>query len=138
MSGVVINSESAMLQYGEQLANSIVPGAVVYLVGTLGVGKTTLVKGILRGFGYQGDVTSPTYTLVENYCPGDFNIYHFDLYRMESPDELEMIGIRDMIDCSTVSLIEWPQHGIGILPSPSCEIVIEYLDSARKLEVLWH
>jgi len=106
---------------------------IVYLRGDLGAGKTTLVKGILQGLGYSGIVTSPTYTLVENYPLENLNIYHFDLYRLKSAEELEYLGLRDMLSPPVLVLVEWPENGAGVMPEAVYEIEIETLMRNRKL-----
>lgn len=135
MSSFNIEDESKMQALGCSLADKIDRGMVVFLSGELGSGKTTLVKGILAGFGHQGLVTSPTYTLVETYQLSDYQISHFDLYRVQSANELETIGIRDMITPESISLIEWPEHGSGFLPEPHLIISIDYLKSGRQVVV---
>jgi len=106
-----------MLELGHSWAGRIGGGAVVFLDGDLGAGKTTLARGILRGMGHHGAVTSPTYTLVEHYAPGGRDVYHFDLYRLEDPAELEMTGLRDLLDGRAILLVEWPQRGAGRTPA---------------------
>ncbi len=127
--------ESSMIRLGRETCRYIHAGNVVFLNGEPGAGKTTFVRGILNGFGYDGAVTSPTYTLVEVYNPGDREIVHFDLYRIRSSDELEMIGIRDMMTETAISLIEWPAHGSGFLPRPDLEISIEYSGEGRSIRI---
>lgn len=117
---------------GAQLARGFMPG-IVYLQGELGTGKTTLTRGLLRGLGYQGKVRSPTYTLVEPYQVAQGTVYHLDLYRLGSPDELEWLGLRDMLGEQALLLIEWPERGAGVLPAPDLEIHIEYAGEGREV-----
>ncbi len=107
-----------MQALGAHLAGLVLPGTVIYLYGTLGAGKTTFVRGFLRGLGYSGKVKSPTYTLVEPYETDKFEVFHFDLYRVEHPDELLQIGLEQYFTLDTVCLIEWPDNGGNWLPPP--------------------
>jgi tRNA threonylcarbamoyladenosine biosynthesis protein TsaE len=93
------------------------PGAlVVWLAGDLGAGKTTLARGFLAGCGIAGTVRSPTYTLVETYEAPPEHILHMDLYRLEDPQELDLLGVRDAAGSGNVWLVEWPERGAGFLP----------------------
>lgn len=119
------DDEAATVALGAKLAANIPMGAVVFLHGQLGAGKTTLVRGCLRAYGFEGAVKSPTYTLVEPYVLGDKEIYHFDLYRLGEPEELEFMGIRDYFHDNSICFIEWPERGEGMLPSADVEVEIE-------------
>lgn len=124
-----------MLRLGELVAGQISAGSIIYLHGDLGAGKTTVTKGIIAGLGCSDHVTSPTYTLVERYEVEGTTIYHFDLYRLKSPDELESIGIRDMLDGDAVSIFEWPERGAGVLPDADFDLHIEITESGRAVDL---
>ena len=114
---------------------------VVALEGELGAGKTTLVGGILRAWGISGPVRSPTYTLIEPYEGASRHLYHLDLYRLTDPEEVEPLGIRDLLMASSVLLIEWPSRAKGALPRMDLTIDIAYgADAAagRSLTFSWH
>jgi tRNA threonylcarbamoyladenosine biosynthesis protein TsaE len=125
----------AMDELGQRLARSASRRGVIYLQGELGTGKTTLVRGLLRGLGYQGKVKSPTYTLVEPYPLDRLSVYHLDLYRLGSPAELEWIGIRDLQTDDGLLLIEWPEQGEGALPPADLIIFMAYRDNGRELRL---
>ncbi len=98
------------------------PGLVVYLIGDLGVGKTTLARGILRALGFTGRVKSPTFTLVELYKFSKLYLYHFDFYRFDDPQELGDAGFREYFDGTGVCLVEWPEKASGL---PAADVSIE-------------
>lgn len=130
---VVIADEAAMERLGSRLVQYTQAGSVIFLRGDLGAGKTTLVRGFLRALGYHGAVKSPTYTLVEPYDINGHKIYHFDLYRLGDPEELEYMGMRDYTMEDAVCLIEWPERGEGWLPNPALEITIHHQDEGRRV-----
>jgi len=120
--------EAATEALGRALATAVRRsgnGATVFLRGNLGMGKTTLSRGVMRGMGHEGAVKSPTYTIVEPYEHLRPEVYHFDLYRLGDPEELEYLGIRDYFGGSSLCLIEWAERGDGILPVPDVQITIE-------------
>ena len=130
---IVAGSESELERFGSVLAKNLSSGDIVFLEGELGAGKTTIARGILRGFGYQGIVTSPTYTLLELYELADYRVAHFDLYRMAAAKDLEGIGFRDYLDGQTICLIEWPENGGEFLPIPTLRIILEYAGAGRAV-----
>lgn len=123
---------------GRRLAAALAGRGTVYLEGELGAGKTTLTRGILRGYGHEGAVKSPTYTLVEPYATGGHTIYHFDLYRLTDPEELELLGIRDYCRPDALALIEWPDRGQPFLPPPDLVITIRAIPDGRHLALVAH
>ncbi len=104
---------------------------VVWLSGDLGAGKTTLVRGLLRAYHFEGRVKSPTFTLVEHYPFSSFNLYHFDLYRFADPEEWEDAGFREYFNDRSICLVEWPEKGAGMLPSADLLIRLEWAGEGR-------
>ncbi|MGH8376727.1 MAG: tRNA (adenosine(37)-N6)-threonylcarbamoyltransferase complex ATPase subunit type 1 TsaE, partial [Pseudomonas sp.] len=128
--------EAAMISFGGRLAQITKGVGLIFLEGDLGAGKTTLSRGLIRGLGHVGAVKSPTFTLVEPYENTSFRAYHFDLYRLVDPEELEYLGIRDYLEGDALCLIEWPERGAGFLPKPDLTITISPQDSGRSLKIL--
>jgi tRNA threonylcarbamoyladenosine biosynthesis protein TsaE len=124
---------------GQRLAQMIfaaVPDALcIYLHGDLGAGKTTFARGFLRGCGHTGRVPSPTYTLVEPYDCGDYQVFHMDLYRLQDGAELEFLGISDMTDTRSIQLIEWPERGAGGLADADLQVFLKVIPEGRGCEL---
>jgi len=110
---------------GEQIARELTFPSCVYLDAGMGAGKTTLTKSIINALGYTGDVTSPTYNLIQEYPVNKGMVYHMDLYRLQDPEELAFLGLEDLWSDNSIFLIEWPQNGHGYLSSASHTITIE-------------
>jgi len=127
--------EAATSGLGARLARVIVPGLSLHLHGELGSGKTTLVRGLLRGLGYQGRVKSTTYALVELYTVSRLNLYHFDFYRFQDPKEWRDAGFKEYFNEASVCLVEWPEKAAGLLPAADLEIALEFAGSGRDLSI---
>ena len=142
---IVTSNENETMAAGGELAKEILRiqsdrSIIVFLEGELGAGKTTFTKGILKGFDYQELVKSPTYNLVEIHETKNHKVFHFDLYRISEPIELEEIGIDEYLkELGSVSIFEWPKNGEAVLPSPDFHVQISYKDtdqnSKRELSI---
>jgi tRNA threonylcarbamoyladenosine biosynthesis protein TsaE len=139
----LLSDEAATMAMGDSLAKVLLwqekqqaqQSLVVFLNGDLGAGKTTLTRGFVRGMGHQGKVKSPTYTLVEPYELPPWNVYHFDLYRLGDPEELEYMGIRDYFADNCCCFIEWPEKGTGLLAKADIIINMVYQDEQRIIDL---
>lgn len=138
---VFLADEEQTIAFGRRLAKAVsqrhgpvehVAGRL-FLQGDLGAGKTTLVRGVLRGLGYQGAVKSPTYTLVEPYELNGMAIYHFDLYRLSDPEEVAFLGVDEYLQAENLCLIEWPERGGAYLPGADISLEMETEAGGRRL-----
>jgi tRNA threonylcarbamoyladenosine biosynthesis protein TsaE len=130
-----IADDEQMRALGGALSAAAPPSCVIYLLGELGAGKTTLARGFLQALGHVGAVRSPTYTLVEQYDLSGHHVYHLDLYRLTDPEELEFLGIRDWLEQDAILLVEWPHRGAGILPPADLVIEIVYEGQGRRVRI---
>ncbi|NMH65311.1 tRNA (adenosine(37)-N6)-threonylcarbamoyltransferase complex ATPase subunit type 1 TsaE [Shewanella salipaludis] len=130
-----LETETETLDLGRKLAALMRPPFTLYLSGELGAGKTTLSRGIVQGLGHEGAVKSPTYTLVEPYELADVEVYHFDLYRLNDPEELEYMGIRDYFSATSLCIVEWPEKGMGLLPEADIQLHLQYADGGREVRI---
>ena len=135
INSLFLKNEVETLNAGREFAETLVKenrhSSVVFLFGDLGAGKTTFVRGALQGLGYVGNVKSPTYTLLEPYYLESMEIFHFDLYRINDPQELDFLGFDEIIDGSGVKFIEWADKAITWLPSPSFNLYFKYEEKPK-------
>lgn len=130
------NSLADTLALGQRLAVDFVPGTVLALTGDLGAGKTSLVKGIALGLGIHEPITSPTFTLIQEHPNGRLPLYHIDLYRLDSIQQILAIGIEDYLAGNGVTVIEWAEKITSLLPAGVRRIHIEFVnDTTRRFTI---
>lgn len=119
---IVLPDERSVSELAHRFLGNLRAPLVFYLRGDLGAGKTTFARALIQALGYRGRVKSPSYGLLESYAAGGFNVLHLDLYRIESPGELDYLAIRDLFDRNSLLLVEWPEKGSGFLPEADLEL----------------
>jgi tRNA threonylcarbamoyladenosine biosynthesis protein TsaE len=135
---LTLADENATLALASRLAAQLQAGMVIYLHGDLGAGKTCLVRGVLNSLGYNGRVKSPTYTLLETYNAGSFDLRHFDLYRLQDESEWETAGFRDEFDGNSILFIEWPEKAQAFIPPADMTIILGILAHGRVATISGH
>ena len=133
-SEAITDSPEETIVFGRSLAAELSPPLIVLLGGDLGAGKTTLVKGIVEGFGAARaeDVTSPTFTLVHEYRGPHTTLYHIDLYRIDTQRDLETLGLDDLLVPNSILLIEWGEKFPGLQRDQNLEITLERVGETRR------
>jgi tRNA threonylcarbamoyladenosine biosynthesis protein TsaE len=139
---LALPDEAATLALGAALAAQVgddaAAKAVIVLEGDLGAGKTTLVRGWLRALGHAGPVKSPTYTLVEVHAVSGLNLYHFDFYRFNQPEEYLDAGLDEYFAGNGICLVEWPDKAAPYLPAPDLSVRLMVAGDARRADVSAH
>ena len=133
-SETITHSPEETIVFGRSLAAELSPPLIVLLRGDLGAGKTTLVKGIAEGFGAARaeDVTSPTFTLVHEYCGPGVTLYHIDLYRIDTQRDLETLGLDDLLTPNSILLIEWGEKFARLRRDQNVEITLERVGETER------
>lgn len=128
-------TEGELRTWGEELGRSATPPLVITLTGELGTGKTTLAQAICRGYGVKEEVTSPTYALIHEYKAPRSAVFHIDLYRLDSPEQLTNLGWDEIISSRSLVLVEWPERAGSRLPDDHLPIDLDYVpdDPARRI-----
>lgn len=137
MQEFVTHSYEETLQKAADFAKTVKKGTVIGFIGGLGMGKTAFTSGFVKGLGINADVSSPTFAICNEYIGNDCRVYHFDMYRIESWDDLYSTGFFDYIDSGAYILAEWSENVFGALPDDSVIIEIEKLgDNDRKFKIM--
>lgn len=138
---VITNSADETIAFGRALVGDLKPPTMILLRGDLGAGKTTLVKGIAEGFSAasQDDVTSPTFTLIHEYRGSNIIVYHIDLYRVDTPRELETLALDDLVADNSILLIEWGEKFPNLVRDCDMEITLQRMgENERKIVLGTH
>ncbi len=137
---LVVKNLNETITFSRKMANCCSQHSssfIIYLIGDLGAGKTTIAQNFIKYYGFE-KVKSPTYSLVESYQNDEINIHHFDCYRLNDPEELEYIGMREYFLDGHIQLFEWPDLGKGMIPNPDISISLSGKDDKRKITITTH
>jgi len=128
-----VPDEAAVGILATSFAQRVCTPLVIFLQGDLGAGKTTFARAFVHALGYPGYVKSPSYGLLESYQAGGMTVLHLDLYRIEDPEELDYLAIRDLYDAETILLVEWPDRGLDHLPAADLELRFDETDESHTI-----
>jgi tRNA threonylcarbamoyladenosine biosynthesis protein TsaE len=129
-------NEGELRHWGEELGRSITPPLLVTLTGELGVGKTTLAQAICLGYGVRDEITSPTYALIHEYRAPKSAVFHIDLYRLDSPDQLTNLGWDEIVSSRALILVEWPERAGSRLPDDHLPIELDYVPGKESQRII--
>jgi len=129
-------TEGELRHWGQELGRSITPPLLVTLTGELGVGKTTLAQAICLGYGVGDEITSPTYALIHEYRAPRSAVFHIDLYRLDSPDQLTNIGWDEIVSSRSLILVEWPERAGSRLPDDHLPIELDYVPGKGSQRII--
>lgn len=133
---IITNSAAETEAFAENFAKELVGGEVIAFKGSMGMGKTCFTRGLARGLGFTGQVTSPTFALVNEYIGGRLSLYHFDMYRIESWEDLYSSGFFDYKEAGGVIAAEWSENIEGALDDDTIEVKFERIDeNTRKITI---
>lgn len=138
MTDLALPDPEATRVLGQRLADGladVAEGALVALTGDLGTGKTALARATIQALGHAGPVVSPTYTLMEPYAVAGRQLCHLDLYRLAAPEELDFLGIREVVGGRDWLLVEWPERGAAHLPAPDLHIALSHAATGRTARI---
>jgi tRNA threonylcarbamoyladenosine biosynthesis protein TsaE len=140
MHGQMVLNEKELTEFGTQLGGGLASGAVIALTGELGAGKTTLAKGIAQGLGVAEEITSPTFTIINEYTSGRLPLYHFDVYRLGEGEDacagMEELGYEEYFFGDGVTIVEWADLVRDLIPADAIRIALSYGPDADTREVL--
>lgn len=125
--------EAGLVALAVHMATPLRSGGVIHLSGELGAGKTTFCRALIRALGVGDRVKSPTYSLIESYRVASLTVHHLDLYRIAHADELEWLGLHDLLDGDTLLLVEWPERGVSALPPADLAIELKHAGETRDV-----
>ncbi len=128
---VICNSAKETEEFAAQLASTLTPNSVLAFTGDLGAGKTTFTRGLCAGLGYTGEVSSPTFAIVHEYIGGRIPLYHFDMYRVDSVDDLYACGFYDYLDFGILA-IEWSENISSAIPKDAIYIHMQYGENENQ------
>lgn len=131
----ISKSERATQKLAKRFSKTLKAGDVVLLEGDLGSGKTVFAKGLAKGLKIKDTVVSPTFTIYNHYANKKFDLYHFDMYRIEDFEEISNLGIDEILDSDAIKVIEWPDIIRELLPKQCYQVKITKNDTDRKIEI---